>query len=114
MVDLHMSPGLQRAFLVVDGDALVGIVTVSDVAKMAAEARGWRQVSEVMTPARELDAVSAFDPLERALELMLRGGHPQLPLMEDGRPVGMIWREDVVQVLELASVVGTRGGRPTG
>ncbi len=88
----------------VDGDALVGIVTVSDVAKMAAEARGWRQVFEVMTPARELEAISALDPLERALELVLRNGHPQLPVLEDGRPVGMIWREDVVRVLELASV----------
>ena len=48
---------------------------------------------------RRVDTVRADQPLEDAAELLLRGGQGQLPVFEDGRPVGVLTRGDVAAAL---------------
>jgi CBS domain-containing protein len=48
---------------------------------------------------RRVEAVTPDQLLEDAAALLLRGGLNQLPVIEDGRPVGVITRGDVATAL---------------
>ena len=65
-------------------------------------------VREVMT--REVTAVMPRTPLTRVLETLARERVKSLPVVEDGRVVGMVAREDVLAALRRA----VAGERPTG
>jgi CBS domain-containing protein len=88
------------ALLVTDAaGGLVGILTERDfLTKVAGEA-GFeaRPVSDFMTPRPE--AVGPADSLAFALGKMDAGGYRHLPVVEDGRPVGVISVRDVLRYL---------------
>jgi CBS domain-containing protein len=65
-------------------------------------------VRDVMT--REVTVVMPRTPLTRVLETLARERVKSLPVIEDGRVVGMIAREDVLGALRRA----VAGERPTG
>lgn len=64
-----------------------------------------RRVTEIMT--RPVHAVEEGDPVERVLELMLRRDIKHVPVLRDGKPVGMVARYDLLKLL--AEEVGVRG-----
>jgi CBS domain-containing protein len=76
-----------------------------------------RPVSELMTP--EPATVTPRAPLTRVLEKLLRTGHKSFPVVEGGRLLGVVAREDVLRGLRRA-VAGERpweaggGSEPTG
>ena len=82
---------------VVDEDILVGIVTISDIARLGEAAKSTR-VSEAMTP-RPATVVPST-PVSRALERMAALGVGRLPVVAEDSPerlVGMFRREDAVR-----------------
>jgi Zn-dependent protease/CBS domain-containing protein len=86
----------RRAVPVVEGDRLVGIVSVTDAGKVAPAAWCGTTVGDVMTRA-DLATVRADADASVALELMARRGVHQLPVVDrGGRLVGLITRADVV------------------
>jgi CBS domain-containing protein len=86
------------ALLIVDGDRLTGIITDRDLRSrvLAAGLEPTRPISEVMTP----DPISA-SPDVLAFEAMLamvgRTIH-HLPLVADGRPVGIVTSTDLLRL----------------
>lgn len=79
------------AVLVMDAGRLVGIVTERDVVYRVVAAgleTATTRLAEVMTPAP--DTIDAEKPLGHALVLMQRGGFRHLPVLRDGKPVGII------------------------
>ena len=85
--------------LVVDGDGrLVGIFSERDlltkVAGLHADYRGL-PVRDFMTPNPE--TVTADDPLAVALHKMDLGGYRHLPVVQGGKPVGMISVRDLMR-----------------
>ena len=85
--------------LVVDGDGrLVGIFSERDlltkVAGLHADYRGL-PVRDFMTPNPE--TVTADDPLAVALHKMDLGGYRHLPVVQVGKPVGMISVRDLMR-----------------
>ena len=84
--------------LVMDGDRLAGIITQGDCAiKVLLPGRDAKQtlVSEVMT-ANPM-TVKPADPLEACMGLMANRGFRHLPVMDDGRVVGVVSVGDVVK-----------------
>jgi len=80
------------AILVVDGQGrLAGLFTERDVLNRVV-ARGLdpdsTQLSAVMTA--DLQTASPDKPLAHALHMMFEGGFRHVPVVEDGRPVGMV------------------------
>ena len=79
------------AVLVVEGTRLVGIFTERDVVfRVVAKGRDPAQtlLSEVMTPdPRTIDPAKSFG---YALLLMHENGFRHMPVVEDGKPVGMV------------------------
>jgi len=66
-------------------------------------------VRQVMTTA--VTTVSPRTPLTRVLETLVRTGMKSLPVVEDGRVIAMIAREDVLAALRRA-VAGERATGP--
>jgi len=85
------------ALMVVDGDRLAGIFTERDVVfRVLAEGRdaSTTRVSEVMTAnPRTVDADKAVG---YALMLMYDGGFRHVPVVDDGKPLGMISARDAL------------------
>lgn len=78
----------------------VGILTDRDLLRRVVAAgrdRERTRVADVMT--RELVSASSRDPLERLLECMRSAGVRRLPILEDGRLVGLVSLDDVVAEL---------------
>jgi Zn-dependent protease/CBS domain-containing protein len=90
----------RRAMLVVEDDRLLGIVTVSDAGNVPRAAWAPTMVGAVMTPV-PLKTVPADAELGCALRLLVGGTVQQLPVLDDGRLVGMLSRADVLRFLEL-------------
>ncbi len=95
----------QRALLVIDGGKLLGIVSVTDVRELPHEEWARTPVARIMTPA-PLKTVDANADLEQALRLLGDGTINQLPVMEDGRPVGLLSRSDVLRFVSLRTTLG--------
>ncbi|OGA25080.1 MAG: inosine-5-monophosphate dehydrogenase [Betaproteobacteria bacterium RIFCSPLOWO2_02_FULL_67_26] len=85
------------AILIMDEGRLVGIFTERDALfRVVAEGRDARtaRLSEVMT--RNPRTIHPDKPFPDALHLMHEGGFRHVPVVEDGRPVGMISARDAL------------------
>jgi CBS domain-containing protein len=85
------------AVVVLDGDRLAGILTERDVLK--AVATGLREdarVSEWMT--RHPETVESGEATDHAAALMIHGGFRHLPVVEEGRVVGILSIRDLMRV----------------
>lgn len=81
------------AVLVLDGERLVGILTGRDVVRAIAEGRdAATPVAEVMTP--DPDVISCERTAIEALRMMGDGGYRHLPIVRDGKLVGIVSRGD--------------------
>ncbi|MGE0710604.1 MAG: CBS domain-containing protein [Planctomycetota bacterium] len=94
-----------RHVLVLDGEGgLRGIVSNRDVVRATALNPEHRldlhsaTVAQVMTPA-PLTTVSPGTPVEEAARAMVDRGVNALPVLDKGRPVGIVSSEDLLRVL---------------
>jgi len=85
------------AILVVEGDQLVGVFTERDALfRVVAEGRDSNatQLGDVMTRnPRTIEADSLFT---LALQIMYEGGFRNVPVVENGRPVGLVSARDAL------------------
>jgi CBS domain-containing protein len=80
--------------LVVSNDRLVGIFTDRDaVAKAAGKRIDAFHVSDFMTP--DPVVLRHDDPIAMAIHKMAVGGFRHIPIVEDGRPTGVVTARDV-------------------
>jgi Zn-dependent protease/CBS domain-containing protein len=93
----------ERAFPVMEGDRLVGLVCLEDIRKVPREAWERVTVGEIMTDANHLDTVAASEDVGDALEKLTRRDVGQAPVVENGRLVGLLRRRDILKWLELQS-----------
>jgi CBS domain-containing protein len=86
------------AILVVDNDELVGIVSERDIVRhLAGSAEGFRSqpVAAIMTRSPKTCAPS--DTLDHAMNIMSQGRFRHLPVLTNGRLVGVISMGDLVK-----------------
>jgi Zn-dependent protease/CBS domain-containing protein len=95
----YVTAHTQRAFPVMEGDELLGIVTLSDLQKAARHEWEHTRVADIMTPRDALLTISTDDPMSEAIKLMSARDIHQLPVMEGGRFIGFITRGDVLRVM---------------
>lgn len=89
----------QRAFPVVEGDRLAGLVTLSDVRRVGREDWPNTPVERVMTPAFRLQTLSPHDDALKALTELGQRSVDQLPVLEGERLVGLVRRGDLMRWL---------------
>ena len=86
------------AVLVMEGEALAGILTERDVLRaVAAGIRDDTVVSDWMT--RDPETMDPDDTTQHAAVLMIHGGFRHLPLMDGDTPVGMLSIRDLVRIV---------------
>ena len=86
------------AVLVMDGEALTGILTERDVLRaVAAGIQDETVVSDWMT--RDPETMSPDDTTQHAAVLMIHGGFRHMPLVEGDAVVGMLSIRDLMRVV---------------
>jgi Zn-dependent protease/CBS domain-containing protein len=103
LIDRHLLPLNRRAMPVMDGDRVIGIVTLGDIREVPVEDRASTPVHKVMTGGSNgsLTSITPNESLATALEKLMQGDFEQLPVLEDGRLVGMVTRADLIRQFEL-------------
>jgi Zn-dependent protease len=93
----------ERAFPVMEDDRMVGLVCLEDIRKIPRESWDQATVGEIMTRVDELDVVATREDASEALEKLTRRDVRQVPVVEDGRLVGLLRRRDILKWLEVRS-----------
>jgi Zn-dependent protease/predicted transcriptional regulator len=93
----------RRCFVVVQNDAVVGLLTPAELRKVNRE--DWPQTSlqSVMRPISQVRAVTPETPALQALEMMTRDDINQLPVISNGHLEGIFSRTHVLRFLQLHS-----------
>jgi Zn-dependent protease/CBS domain-containing protein len=103
-----MQRGEQRAFPVLDGERLVGMVCQRDIEGIPAEARRSMTVRDAMKPLAAVTAVRLEDDAMDVLNLLAQQDLNQVPVVEDGRVLGFVRRADILRWLALHSAPPAR------
>jgi Zn-dependent protease/CBS domain-containing protein len=91
----------ERAFLVMDGERLLGLVCLEDVRKVPRDQWDNSTVTQIMTPAGRLITATPEEHVAEALRKLTRNDVRQLPVMEGNRLAGLLRLADVVKWLHL-------------
>lgn len=102
------APAQVRAFVTVDGARLLGVVGPADIRLIGK--RFWETVTleQIMTPVTRLATVTPQDEASDALHKLGQADVLQLPVLDDGRVVGVVRRGDILRWLQ-AHPDGTAG-----
>jgi CBS domain-containing protein len=101
LVDDYLLKTDERAFPVLEGDELAGLVCLEDVRKVPRDRWPSTTFAEVMTPADRLATVTPGQEASEALHELSRRDVRQLPVVEGQQLVGMLRRRDLVRWLQL-------------
>jgi Zn-dependent protease/CBS domain-containing protein len=90
-----------RTYPVVAGGELRGLVSLEDVRRLERAEWPVRRVADIMTPVARLHCVGPLETASAALALLAEQGVNQLPVVEHGRLLGLVTREDILKWLVL-------------
>jgi Zn-dependent protease len=102
----------KRAIPVTEGDNLAGMITISDVKGISQDRWSTTPVSQVMH--REpIHAVTPEDDLNGAMKLIAQYDLNQIPVLSQGKLVGILTRADVINYLHLSQELNIKGKSKT-
>jgi CBS domain-containing protein len=101
LVEQHVMGSDQRAFPVLDRGRFVGLVCLQDVRKVPRESWPGTRVRDIMTPAGSVSTLGPRDDAAEAMFTLTRRGVNQLPVIDDGKVIGVLQREDILRWLSL-------------
>jgi CBS domain-containing protein len=86
------------AILVLSGDSVTGILTERDVLRAVATG-GVEGTNVAAWMTRDPETVDADESTGQAAAVMIHGGFRHLPVMEGGKPVGIVSIRDLMRVV---------------
>ena len=92
--------------LVMQGDRLAGLITLSDIRHIPHEQWGQVPVGHAMIPLEKLHVVSPQQSLNDVLPLMAGRDVNQLPVLQDDQLVGLLSRDAIIRFLEIRRGLG--------
>jgi len=99
----HVMRGDERAFPVMDGERLLGVVYVENLREVDRSHWDTTTVKEVMTPEKELEVVTPREDAMDAFQKLARKEMRQIPVVQNGELVGMLRRRDILRWLQVHS-----------
>ncbi len=91
---------------VTENEKIIGIITLKQVKEVPRDQWREKTVSEVMLPIQEEMTLDPDGEAVDALQKMIRSGEGRLPVVKDGKAVGMITRRDILNLLEIKTDLG--------
>lgn len=101
LVHEYFIPQGLRSALVMQGDQLAGLVTLSDIRHVSQDQWPQTPVGYIMIPLERLHTVTPDQQLNDVLPLMTGRDVNQLPVVQDGRLVGILSRDAIMRFLEV-------------
>ena len=95
---------------VAQGDAVVGLLGISQVRRIRSSDWATTRVEDVMARPPKLTFLSPADSLKSALEALQRAALDGLPVLEDDRLVGVLTRRGVARLLQLGGSAAAKPG----
>jgi Zn-dependent protease/CBS domain-containing protein len=99
LVDQHALPGGRALFPVVEDGRFDGLLSAADVRRIDADRRAATRVDEIMTPVHHLATLSAEARAADALYQLTQHPSSQIPIVDGGRLLGFVAREDILRGL---------------
>ncbi|MDD8020967.1 MAG: site-2 protease family protein [Acidobacteriota bacterium] len=96
----------ERVFLVTDDDIFLGLVCLEDVKKFPRSRWPELRVSQIMTPVEKIVSIRPEANGDEVLNSLVNNEVNQLPVLENGRVVGIISRTDLLRILQLRTDLG--------
>jgi Zn-dependent protease/CBS domain-containing protein len=90
------------------GKRLEGLVTLQEVRSVPRDEWSTTTVDQVMVPAVQLKKATPDEPLTQAVRDMSEADLNQLPVVQDGRLVGMLTRSNIITYLRVREEVNQR------
>jgi len=106
VVDEYMVNLGHRAVVVARDDAVLGILTISDIRGVPRPNWDSTSAQAVMTPRERIVTVDAGDPALAILEMIAQKGLNQVPVLEEGRMIGIVTRRDLIERIHVAEQMG--------
>jgi Zn-dependent protease/CBS domain-containing protein len=106
LVNEYMPTSGRRCLPVVDGDRVVGFVTIHDVRAIPHDLWDMKTVREAMTPFENLKLVRPDTDLSSVLRILAEDGINQVPVVQDHNVVGMISRDNILSFVDIRSSLG--------
>jgi CBS domain-containing protein len=103
--------GRRWALVQEDSGRVLGIVSLSDVKRVAPDAWDATPVREVATPTQKLLTATSDTPVRELLAIMGSRDVNQIPIVDGGRLVGAVTRETLVHAIEMR-MGAEAGGAP--
>ena len=101
LVDQYFLPlGLHSA-PVTQGEYLAGLITLSDIARVARERWSYTPVGHVMRGLQQVYVATSEQPLQEVFQMMDAQSINQVPVVEHGRLVGLLSREAIIRYLQV-------------
>ena len=101
LVDEYFVPQGLQAAPVVQGEYLAGLITLTDIARVERERWAYTPVGHVMRLLEQVYVTTPEQPLHDLLEVMVTRGINQIPVVQDGRLVGLLSRESILRYLQV-------------
>ena len=101
LVERYVMGTDEHAFPVIDGDQLLGLVTLEDIRKVARADWDTTTARDIMTPADQLAVVRPQDDAAAVLDKLMERDVRQVPVIADGHLVGLVRLRDIMRWLQL-------------
>ncbi|MGI2335542.1 MAG: site-2 protease family protein [Dehalogenimonas sp.] len=91
----------QRALPIIRNGYLTGLLTMSDLKHIDRNQWGDEKVFNIMTPLASLKTLGPADELSKVLNIMQETGHNQLPVIDNGKFLGLVSRADLLDYVNI-------------
>lgn len=112
IVDDFMVGHGERAVMVANDGTVAGIITVSDIRRVPREEWLNTPAQRAMTPRPEIVTVEGSTPALLVLTMLGEKGLNQVPVLENGRMVGIVTRRELLDRIQLAERLSPKDGPP--
>jgi Zn-dependent protease len=101
LVNEYFLPQGLRSALVLQGDQLAGLVTLADIRHIPQDQWSQTPVGFIMIPLEKLHTVTPEQDLNHVLPLMTGQDVNQLPVVDQGRLLGVVTRDAILRYIEI-------------
>jgi CBS domain-containing protein len=95
-----------KNFPVFNRDEFLGMVSLDDVKAVPRELWAFKQVRDIMVPSEQVPSLSPTDDATEALARMVSDDLGRMPVIENGRLVGIVSRRDIMNLFKIKSDLG--------